>query len=396
MLACHGSAVILDAMKILATAALVLWSMPVAAQEQGGFVTCLGNDTIGVERFVRTRDSIAGEIISRMPNTARYSYVVRTTPDGAVQSYSVQQYKSAAPGAPRALRYDADFRGDSVRMTRTGDGATHHSTMPNLPGSVPVYEPTFGEYEAPIQRAIAANGKPVPVAAFYFDLTFPGTAVRTAPDLVLFSTSVGTIRATIDAQGRLLSATTPGGTLQAIVTRVPPPDLDKWANEFLAREARGKGLATLSPRSMVKAKVGGVQVVVDYSRPSRRGRVIFGGVVPYNTIWRTGANAATGLFVDRNVMLGNTRVPAGAYTLFSLPTATDWTLVVSKRTKEWGTEYDSTADLARIPMQMTTAAHPVEQFTISVNGGALTFSWDNRVGRVVLQPAGAQATSSAR
>ena len=115
-------------------------------------------------------------------------------------------------------------------------------------------------------------------------------------------------------------------------------------------------------------------------------RVIFGGVVPYNTIWRTGANAATGFKVDNDVRLRSVTVPAGAYTLFSLPTADAWTLVVSTRTHEWGTEYDSTADLARIPMRVTTPKTPVEQFTIDIDPqGTISFAWDNRVGSLSLR-----------
>lgn len=375
-------------MRIFAAAALlVLGCAPSDPVEQGGFITRLGNDTIGVERFTRTRDSIAGEFLFRSPATSRQSYVIHTTPEGAVTLYSIQLYESARPGAKKTYQYLADFRGDSVRIMRFGGGPSRHMrTMPNLPGSVPVYEPAFAEYESLIQRAMAAKGRPVPVAAFYMDLTFGGTARQTAPDTVLISTSVGTIRAHIDSAGHLLDATSPGATLQAIVTRVPPPAIDSFATAFVARDSGGKGLGYMSPREEVDATVGAMHVAIDYGRPSKRGRTIFGGVVPYNTVWRTGANAATGFKIDRDAMLGSTKVPAGEYTLFSLPTADAWTLVVSKKTHEWGTEYDSTADLARIPMRVTTATAPVELFTISVDPkGSIQLAWDTRVGSVPLR-----------
>jgi hypothetical protein len=382
-------------MKILAVGACVCalaCARPNDPPEQGGFITRLGNDTIGVERFTRTRDSIVGEFLFRSPATSRQSYVIRTNSDGAVTLYSIQLYESAKPGAKKTFRYDADFRGDSVRIMRFGGGPSRHMrTMPNLPGSVPVYEPAFAEYEAPIQRALAAHGQPVPVAAFYLDLTFGGTAKQTAPDTVLISTSVGTIRAHIDSAGRLLDATSPGATLQAIVTRVPPPDIDTYATAFVARDSAGKGLGYMSPRDDVHATVGPMHVVIDYGRPSKRGRTIFGGVVPYNTVWRTGANAATAFKIDHDALLGSTKVPAGEYTLFSLPTADSWTLVVSKKTHEWGTEYDSTADLARIPMKVSQASAPVELFTISVDAkGLMQFAWDTRVGTVPLRGSSTQ------
>src|SRR5579872_2054532 len=129
--------------------------------ENGGFITRLGADTIGVERFTRTRDSIVGEFLFRSPTTSRQSYVIHTTPDGAVTRYSVQLYESAKPDAKKTFRYDADFRGDSVHMMRFGGGPSRHlKSMPNLPGSVPVYEPAFAEYETAVQRAMAAGGKP--------------------------------------------------------------------------------------------------------------------------------------------------------------------------------------------------------------------------------------------
>ena len=375
---------------------LVVWiaflglacARPSDPPETGGFITRLGNDTIGVERFVRTRDSITGEFVSRMPTTVRHAYVVRTTPDGAITSYTIEEYASPRPGSRKAVRIDADFRGDSVRLRQSSGGPPERlPSMPNLAGSVPVYEPAFAEYEAPIARAVAAGGRSVPVAAFYLDLTFGGTATRTAPDTVLISTSVGTIRAHIDSAGRLLDSRTPGGTLQAIVTRVPPPDLDAFATEFLARDSAGTGLRGLSPREAVYATLGTTKVAVSYGRPSKRGRTIFGDVVPYDTIWRTGANAATGFRVDHDVMIGATRVPAGEYTLFSVPTRDAWTLVISKRIHEWGTEYDPTADLARIPMRVTTAPAPIEQFTISIDThGVMSFAWDTRMGQVTIRP----------
>jgi hypothetical protein len=91
-------------------------------------------------------------------------------------------------------------------------------------------------------------------------------------------------------------------------------------------------------------------------------------------------------------MIGPTRVPAGTYTVFTIPAPTGWTLIVSRKTGEWGTEYDPTADLARIPMTSSTTAHPTERFTIAVKPrGAgtdvLTLSWDTVVATVPLRAA---------
>jgi hypothetical protein len=317
----------------------------------------------------------------------RYAYVAHLGPDGAVATYSVVAYASGAPGAAVRVRILADFSGDSVHLTVMRGDSTKRSTNPKLPGMIPVLEPAFAPFEVLARQAIAAKGARIPQAEYYLGETYPGTAVLAKPDLVLVSSPSDTVRIRVDERGRIVSATDPGGTLQATVTRVSPPDLDKWAAEFAARDAKGQALGQLSPRDTVRATVAGTHVLVDYGRPSKRGRTIFGAVVPFNTVWRTGANAATTLVIDRDIMLGDTRVPAGTYTLFSVPAEHAWTLIVSKKTGEWGTEYDPTADLARVPMETSTVKDPVERFTISVApDGVMAMTWDTRVGRVTLKP----------
>jgi hypothetical protein len=159
-----------------------------------------------------------------------------------------------------------------------------------------------------------------------------------------------------------------------------------------ATTAAAQGGAAASPRDTARGNVGGVSVLVDYGRPSMRGRTIFAanGLVPYGQVWRTGANAATTLVTSKDLMVGTTRVPAGTYTLYSLPTADGWQLIVNKQTGQWGTDYDQSRDLARIPMRVATLPAPVEQFTIAVERSALVMRWDRRQGSVALSPVAAR------
>lgn len=143
------------------------------------------------------------------------------------------------------------------------------------------------------------------------------------------------------------------------------------------------GKPMLSPRDTTRATVGSAHLLVDYGRPSKRGRQIFGGLVPYGEVWRTGANAATTFVTDRDLVVGAVAVPAGTYTIYSVPaqSADGWRLVINKQTKQWGTEYHENQDLARIPMATTSVSPPVEQFTIKIvakgsNGGELLYVWD--------------------
>ena len=132
----------------------------------------------------------------------------------------------------------------------------------------------------------------------------------------------------------------------------------------------------LSPRDTTRATVGSANVLVDYGRPSKRGRVIFGGLVPYDSVWRTGANAATTLVTDKALVIGGVDVPAGTYTIYSIPSTTAPKLIINKQTGQWGTVYKMDMDLARVPMTVATLPASVEKFEIAIKDGKLHLIWD--------------------
>jgi hypothetical protein len=135
-----------------------------------------------------------------------------------------------------------------------------------------------------------------------------------------------------------------------------------------------------SPRDTTRAGIGGATLLVDYGRPSKRGREIFGGLVPFGQVWRTGANQATTLVTDKPLMFGSLLVPAGKYTLWTLPAKDGWKLIVNKQTGQWGTNYDPAQDLGRVDMKVEKLAAPVEQMAIKLapgaSGGVLRIEWD--------------------
>lgn len=132
----------------------------------------------------------------------------------------------------------------------------------------------------------------------------------------------------------------------------------------------------VSPHETTKGTVGGAAVTIEYGRPSMKGRSIMGGLVPYGKVWRTGADEATTLTTDKPITIGDLAVPAGKYTLYTVPGEQEWTLVVNKQTGQWGTQYDEKQDLGRTKMKVTALPAPVEQFTIAIDGGMLKMSWE--------------------
>jgi hypothetical protein len=144
----------------------------------------------------------------------------------------------------------------------------------------------------------------------------------------------------------------------------------------------------LSPPGQAKVTFAdGKTVTIDYSRPSMRSRKIFGGLVPYDQIWRTGANAATSLKTNVALNIGGTKIPAGSYTIYTLPGMNSWKLIINKQTGQWGTEYNQNQDLARVPMKVTQRPEGLELFTISFDktsgdSAVLKLEWENTIASV--------------
>jgi Protein of unknown function (DUF2911) len=134
---------------------------------------------------------------------------------------------------------------------------------------------------------------------------------------------------------------------------------------------------------------GGKSVTIDYASPRAKGRKIYGELVPFGQVWRTGANEATTLVTPVDLTIGGAAVPAGSYTIFAVPNKDKWTLIISKKTGEWGTDYPGQAnDLARVDMKVSALPSPVENFTISFEksgGGAnLNIDWETTRASVMI------------
>ena len=145
-----------------------------------------------------------------------------------------------------------------------------------------------------------------------------------------------------------------------------------------------------SPPAKTECKLpGGKTVTIDYSSPRAKGRKVYGEagassqegtpLVPYGQMWRAGANEATTFVTDTNLTVGGTSVPAGSYTIFTVPNADKWQLVISKKTGEWGTPYPGPGDdLTRIDMKVSKLPSQLENFTIAFDqsGAACTLRMD--------------------
>lgn len=364
----------------------VLAAGPLASQNSGAFLVRLGNDTISVESFVRKPRQLEIYQVSRAPRTVLRHYVVELERDGAVARAEVATYRPSA--LDHAIQQvTVTYRGDSAKwVTRRGD-STITRTVAAPAGTVPLFVPPYAALSLVTEKARRARQDSVSILAQPgAGPPFPVAVMRVGNDSMVVELPFGPVRVRVDRSGRFLGSVAPEATAHHIVSPMGRVNVRALAVAFAARDSAGQGMGVLSPRDTVRATVAGANVLVDYSRPMKRGREIFGGIVPWGKVWRTGANAATQLRTDRDLVIGDVTVPAGTYTLWTIPDQAGWKLIINKQTGQWGTEYHPEQDLARVDMQAGAAASPVERFTISIipegAGGQLQLTWDLAVASV--------------
>jgi hypothetical protein len=281
---------------------------------------------------------------------------------------------------------EAKVDGDSLRSeTRTGTNPATRASIALPAGSLIVAGSSpWAGYEMLTTRFARAKADTIGGTMFFLGGTNLESWLlkRVGRDTMRISNTRGDIYdAHVDKSGRILGTRPVAGTQKFAITRPAALDLAGLTASFAAREKAGAGVGVLSPRDTVRVtNAGGASLTIDYSRPAKRGRVIFGVVVPYGEVWRTGANAATQLKTDHALDFGGNVLPAGTYTLWTVPSASGWKFIVNSDTGEWGTAHKPEKDLFSIDMKVSTLPQVVERFTISVEasttGGVLNLDWD--------------------
>ena len=153
----------------------------------------------------------------------------------------------------------------------------------------------------------------------------------------------------------------------ATLTFALPASAQMGNMDMPAKQSDAAAKPMLSPAAQTDVTLGATTITIHYNSPAMRGRVIMGGLVPYGQVWRTGANPATSFVTTGNLKIGSLSVPAGNYTLYTLPATpgTPWLLIINKQTGQWGTEYNINEDLGRIPMQAKPMSAPQEVMSIT-------------------------------
>jgi hypothetical protein len=343
--------------------------------ESWGFVAMLGDDTTSIERLTRTGDRLVSEAVGLSPLVVRRRWEARFAPDGSLRRWTLDSRIASAPPDQADQHHELELRDGTIRLVRVSGGDTSDRTfVDTYARTVPWNAFVYGTFELLIQ---AARGLPdsTRIGQYFFDGWSAGNIgfgrVRRLENerVAISSTGLsGSGIAQLDEQGRMLSYSGEGTTYRQEVRRVADvPDLDAAFERFAARE-KAQGVArALSARDTMRATLGAAKIFVDYSRPLARGRTLLGGLIPYDRVWRTGADAATHFTISSPVRLAGVPLDSGTYTLWTLPATTRVQLIINRQTGQWGTGYGSSHDVARVPMQVDTLTDPVERFTIRVD-----------------------------
>lgn len=358
-----------------------------------GFVSRLGQDTLVVERVTRGAGGLVADVLLRSPRTQWVRSTLALDGAGRMTRAVTEVFPVGADGARAATpvrRETLVLVGDSLRSeVAAGEAEPRARTVAAPSATLPWIDLVHWPYELALVRFRAGGADSAVQPMFTGQAAAPFRLARVGADSVTIAHPFrGTMRAAVAPDGRLLGLDAGATTRKLIVTRDAPPSdatLAALARRWAADDAAGRGIAALSGRAQATGRVGAATLRLDYGTPAMRGRAIWGALVPYGQVWRTGANEATHLETDRDLVLGagadTLVVPAGRYTLFSIPAEAGGVLIVNRQTGQNGTQYDAARDLGRVPLAARPLAQPVESFTIAVDGaapGLLRLQWGPR------------------
>jgi hypothetical protein len=349
-----------------------------APAQQTTLVYRLGKDTAAIEQYTHQNNRIAGIMVQRAgPGVSVVRYEMSYGNDGRPTSAKVARSLpdgSPMPNQPNEVRFRA-YPDSIVRETVRGDSVVRQAFPvrgATIAFPIYVYGPT--EVLAAIRKRGSADS--IPALGVGGNPGYIGLEVA-GGDTLRMRGAPYPMRLMFDASNRLMLMDG-GMTTNKVVARPEPAGAADIA--AMARTMTPTG--ALSAREVARGAFGaGGIVLVDYGRPMVRERTVWGGaLVPFDSVWRAGANDATHLFTTRVLTFGQVVVQPGSYTLWIQHTRNGTFLIVNRQTGQWGTIYDPAQDVGRIPMQMAATPSHVEEMTVNIrnlgmNRGAIDFAW---------------------
>lgn len=365
--------------------AAVAVGAPTLSAQTASFVYKLGTDTVAIEQYTRAGNKISGEMVQRNgPAVARVVYDMTLGSDNRPTAATITRFNGDGTPVANAAT--------STRFKFTADSAIRENVFPDsvqrrafAAGKAMVNFPTFVYGPTEVLMALKKSGVSVdslPAIGITGNVGMTGLAAA-GGDTMRLRGGAYAMLLRYDAKGMLQSVDGSFTTNKAMAVR--------GTKSFdVAAVARGmKPTGVLSVRDEARGAFGpGGMVLIDYGRPLVRERTVWGGtLVPFDSVWRAGANDATHLFTTRTLDIGTMKLAPGMYTLWVQHTKNGTFLIVNKQTGQWGTQYDASQDIGRVALTMAPTPSHVEEFTIAVKAltgtrGVIELSWGSSMGSV--------------
>ena len=367
---------------LLGASAIVAALIPATLSGQDGVIVYrLGRDTAAIEQFTRTPTKFSGEMVSRAGNA-----VVRTTYDITVANNRPtaavirRMQANGSPFANQPTEFRFTFRADSaIRETVWADSTQRRAfAAPNAWPALPVF--AYAPLEI-LNAAGRAGGKRDSIPAIPLAGNNPGiVGLETlGGDTLRLRGGFYAMLMRFDRDGRLQSVDGSLTTNKSVGTRAP------GRADIAVISQSMKPTGVLSPRQTAYASFAQGPITINYGSPAVRGRTVWGGtLVPFDSIWRAGANEATHLATSKNIQVGDMTLAPGLYSLWIQHTRNGTFLIVNRQVGQWGTQYNAANDIGKVAMELAPTPSHVEDLTYTIRSlgqgrGAIDLAWGDKV-----------------
>ena len=353
------------------------------------FIGRMGVDTVLIETYTMINNHLYGKAFIRVPEDYIGEFSIHFYPDGSIREFNVNAMNPKNSSIPFEATSGAfEYR---LNMNCQNDTCTYYNSDPGKKPERVVkhaskkmdfvggWTPLISLMEWNCMRLAKSQLQSIPLKMINHNIGVYniGMQYKDAGTMIFGGPFLEYTTIETDKEGRIGRVNGIGTPWNYNVTKHPPINIEEVAR----RMTKTPGIGIPSPTETIDAKIHNTKITLTYGRPYKRGRTIFGGVVPYDSLWRTGANGPTTVTFEREIKFGKSVIPKGVYSISTIPKMNEWQLILSTDTKKWPTDPDRSQDLVRFSIPVKRSADVIQQFTIELNetkkGGQLQFMWDD-------------------
>ena len=358
-------------------------AMQLFAQEPytASFVAKMGTDTVIVETYNQIHNHLYGKAFLRYPQDQVAVFDLRFYPDGSIQTFSMSYMSPDNTAISISSTQGMHCQNDTCTWFASWRGGeseyvNKHAAkhMDFLGGWTPIL--SLIEWNCMRLQKSGKQSLPITMLNDYIGVRHVAVSKGNKDTLIFGGPFLEYTKINATPEGRITSYDGTGTPWNYIVTKLEPINVDEVAK----RMSKKPKIGIPSPEAKVHFPFAKDTIYLSYGRPFKRGRKIFGGVVPYDSIWRTGASHPTRINLPTDVQFGKTIIPKGRYSLYTIPRPDEWTLIFNTDLEQWPTDPNRSKDFAFIPLKVRMPEKQTDQFTIDIqevkDGGIIKFTWD--------------------